>query len=135
MGPPVQLWAIRRLAQCIGGGADIIRRPLGVEPGGLGRVTTAGNGSRRVVPVGGGLADTAIYADTITEAGASFVLTRSTTPALLNAVAGGLTGDRRRECRQVLMWRTMGAGFSWNCAASHDDAVYGPALDRARTRT
>ena len=116
-------------------GADSVLRPSRVEPGGPGRLTGVRHGSIPVVRATGGLADGVIYADTITEAGASFVLTRSTAAALLDRVAGGLTAERRRECRRVLMWRTMGAGFSWNCAASHDDAVYGPALDRARTRT
>ena len=82
----------------------------------------------------GGLADGVIYADTITEAGMGVVLTPSTAVALLDAVAGGLTADRRRERWRVLMWRTMGADFSWERDARHDDVVYGPALDRARTR-
>ncbi len=110
-------------------------RPSRVEPGGPGRLTGVRHGSIPVVRATGGLADGVIHADTITEAGAGFVLTHSATVALLNAVAGGLTADRRRERWRALMWRTMGADFSRKCAASHDYAVYGPALDRARTRT
>jgi starch synthase len=78
------------------------------------------------------LADIVIDADTSTEAGMGFVVTRASAVALLNTVAGGLTADYQPERWRALMWRTMGADFSWQRTARRYHAVYGEALDRAR---
>ena len=112
------------LAQRMYAGCDMFLMPSLFEPCGLSQIFSMRYGTVPVVRETGGLKDTVIPYNPLTEEGTGFTFANYNAHEMLEALRRGMTVFRDAKRWEALVKRCMAEDFSWDHAAREYEALY-----------